>query len=319
MLRQLRKLRRQREDSSRHQQNQPPVRITYERFIREYNNVLAILQPRASFIILQQLFADPARAWKCGIGTLRGISDGRLPQNLSEVIAFLCVCKAVSETLDFHTDSNYTTKFLDDLRRWAILFDTESEFRMYKDLVRDIWRVNLQMEFGESPSLDMDVDLLQYAQGLVSSLVHDAKDFIEPMSSSHHGLEASQRRWRDRQGLPPPFARIPEPFDRKGPDDTPNGSSHSLGREIHDHISSTQVTLKVVVIMTGAIFMILLVFLCCKSWPEIGDNRLVLFMSGTNAFQGFETLSRTTMRPISAFFQLQFSPTQMSTMPPTPS
>lgn len=256
---------RSRENAVLQNRQSQSVSAFYVTFVQEYRRVLSVVSSNAYLDTLQQQLSDHRSAWKCGIRALRGISGGNLPQDLGDVIAFLCVCKAVSATLDLYTASEYTRRFLADLHRWGIVFDTQASFDLYREAVRDIWEVELSMEFGNPPIPNFDIDLLQYAQGLVSALVHEAGVLIEPTRDCQHGLEQSQQRWRERRAELPPFMGNPELAEPKPPDGPSQGTPHFLRKEIFHNIISVEVNTKLAVLMTGAIFTILLVFLVCRS------------------------------------------------------
>jgi hypothetical protein len=203
-------------------------------------------------------FADYRTAWQSGIRTLRRVSGGQLPEDPGEVLAFLCVCKAVSDTLDFFTGSDYTTMFFADLRRWGFLF--EDGFDCYSHLIRGVWGVDVTNE-QISPSSG---DLLQYAQGLVSSLVGAASGLIRPTAEGgRDGLEESQLRWLERDTTRRDVENDRGPVGREPPDN-PLTETPRLSERILDDMSSARTSGALVILMTGAAFAIVLIFLLCE-------------------------------------------------------
>jgi hypothetical protein len=127
--------------------------------------------------------------------------------------------------------------------------------------VRRIWDYDLLEALGGAPCHAPDADLLLYAQGLVASLVGATGTLIGlAMGGRPDGLAQSQQRWRGRQ--PPPPNEDPDSVKTKPPDILPEEKSQ-LQREISND-SSTRISEKLVILMTGAIFAILLIFLQCK-------------------------------------------------------
>ncbi len=248
-------------------QSHEQIAACYHAFVREFERIKFFSASHHDTMAwIGGQFSDHRKAWQSGIRTLRNISGGRLPQDVGEVMAFLCVCKSASETLDFFTASEYTSRFFADLRRWSILFDNPSNFDVYKDAVRRIWGHDLLATFDETSSYVLDESLLQYAQGLVSSLVGATSIVIGlTLGGRADGLTQSQQRWRERHASPPPPPpnEDPESANPKPPDILPEEKS-PLQREIRNNDSSTHISAKLVLLMAGAIFAILLIFLCCK-------------------------------------------------------
>ena len=248
-----------RDEETPSRQSHRQVTTCYHAFVQEFGRIKNSSSLHGDGMAwVGDQFLDPQKAWRAGIRTLRNIAGGRLPQGIGEVMAFLCVCKAASATLDLLTDSQYTARFVADLPRWGILFDN---FDIYKDAVRRIWGYDLLGALDGAPCHAPDADLLLYAQDLVSSLVGATGILIGlAMGERPDGLAQSQQRWRERH--PPPPNEDPDSAKTKPPDILPEEKSQ-LQREISND-SSTQISEKLVILMTGAIFAILLIFLYCK-------------------------------------------------------
>ncbi|KAK0745826.1 hypothetical protein B0T18DRAFT_137752 [Schizothecium vesticola] len=259
-------------------QSHRQVTTCYHAFVQEFGRIKNSLSLHGDGMAwVGDQFLDPQKAWRAGIRTLRNIAGGRLPQDIEEVMAFLCVCKAASATLDLLTDSEYTARFFADLPRWSILFDN---FDIYKDAVRRIWDYDLLDALDGAPCHAADADLLLYAQGLVSSLVGETGMLIGlAMGGRPDGLAQSQQRWRERH--PPPVNEDPDSAKTKPPDILPE-EKNQLQREISNDFS-TRISEKLVILMTGAIFAILLIFLYwIRNWvPGNSEATMLVLPSPT--------------------------------------
>lgn len=286
IVRMLREVRNQKKAANR--RSHPYMATCYNAFVENYGKVKAVTGLRRDELVdmsiqlkclvthspgwkfnesVRDRFADYRTAWQSGIKTLRRVSGGQLPEDSGEVLAFLCVCKAVSDTLDFFTGSGYTAIFFADLRRWGLLF--EDRFDCYNHLIRGVWGIDVTNE-RLSPSSS---ELLQYAQGLVSSLVGATSGLIRPTAEGgRDGLEESQLRWLERD-----TTRRDVENDRglvgQEPPDNPLPETPRLSEMILDDISSTRISGELVILMTGAAFLIILIFLLCE---YIFPTRLVV-------------------------------------------
>jgi hypothetical protein len=241
--------------------------VCYRAFIREFEKLKkATLQDDNATTTNRRQFSNYRTTWQSGIKTLRNISDGRLSQDLGELLAFLCVCKATSETLDLLTASEYTESFLTDLRRWGIVFDTQEEFDLYKDAVHAIWGVDLTLPDAPEDSSDpADYSvLMMYSQGIALSLMGAIGSLIGWTGGKHsNGLEQSQKRWRERQRISGFSKDEPTPATKKAPDIPPPETS-LLQSEISSRIPPSHISPKLAILWMGAIFAILLIFLSCE-------------------------------------------------------
>ena len=241
--------------------------VCYRAFIREFEKLRkATLQDDNATTTNQRQFSNYRTTWQSGIKTLRNISDGKLSRDLGELLAFLCVCKATSETLDLLTASEYTEGFLADLRRWGIVFDTQGEFDLYKDAVRVIWGVDLTLPdaFKDSSDPAGYSALMMYSQGMALSLMGAIGSLIGWTGGKHsNGLEQSQKRWRERHGVPG-FSKD-EPIQATGrTPDIPPPDTSLLQSEISNRVPPPHSDPKLAILWMGAIFAILLIFLSCE-------------------------------------------------------
>ena len=251
-------------DRKEHQQAADATRT---RFALQCKAAIDLLESNPALTGILSQFSSPMAVWKCGLRTLRQIAAGNIPANLDGVLTFLCVCRATSEVLDICSISNRISEFQRDLWRWAILFDGQ-DYLLYQQVVRGLWGVVPQ----GAPEFDAaEGDLLHYAQTLVSSLVGEARSILWPGPAGQLDLRQSQLEWRQRrnhshEGEPPPKDPDP-PDDDAAQQPDPGGGIRELVRGREDS-SSTMMAPKLVLLMSGAIFISLLVFLVCKSRPD---------------------------------------------------
>jgi ankyrin repeat protein len=221
---------------------------------------------------LTEFFSNYQTLWRTGIRSIERLSGGHLPKSLGETLSILCVCKAMSETMDIYLATSYTCGFLRGLERWIIVLD-EEEVQAYRHIVKAIWQIDIEMRPQDNQPGENDLtpfesyeELLQYAQGLVSCLTSTANGcFSTTTSVRNHraSLDQSQRSWRERHPNPPPPSEHADPVEPKPPDYPPQGQSQI--QEDILNISSTNIDPRLVVLLTGAAFIILLLFLMCKS------------------------------------------------------
>ncbi|KAK6359928.1 hypothetical protein TWF696_001055 [Orbilia brochopaga] len=163
-------------------------------------------------------FPNPARAWRHGMAALRRLSQGYTPRELGMAMALLCVCKAVSQTLDQYPDSvqhvdgtSYLQQFKNDLPRWSDLFHGRDR-ELFIAVAGEIWEVK-DMASGRS-RFDLDYhQLLKDVQNSISNII-DAAGRLFKMPQ--HG---GQSLFPRAQSPPPPLSR---PLPRKDPDPGPD-------------------------------------------------------------------------------------------------
>ncbi|KAH0553447.1 hypothetical protein GP486_006483, partial [Trichoglossum hirsutum] len=247
-----------------------------------------------SFRDLAKGFRGHREAWARGIKTLRNLCNGRLPRNLDDAIAFLCISKAISKTLDANGACDYTNQFLSDLDRWQVLFSPDATaLGAYREAVRMMWGIVLDKDVLCSVQASK-LETLTYFQALASTLVRQTSRLLNIRSTSDKGLESSQRRWRLRRNQNPPDLEtsygLPDSSlsgqclppsgatNSKPPDPVTPPKGTSLRRDINRDNSSAKMNPIVVLLMAGAIFAIVLLFLKrqrnasvevnCKDWKS---------------------------------------------------
>ncbi|KAI9759870.1 MAG: hypothetical protein M1840_003072, partial [Geoglossum simile] len=266
-----------------------------------------------SFYNLGSRFPVRHEAWAHGIRTLRGLCSGEPPRNLDDAIAFLCVSRAVSGTLDSNGDFGYTNQFLQDLDRWQILFTSDTTaLTAYREAVRMMWDVVLDENLPCSEQASK-LETLTYFQALASTMVHQTNGFLGLRGASDRGLESSQERWRLRKAKSiQTEERTPLPsgsrtkssntIDPKPPDPPAQPKGYLLRREINEDNSSAKTSPIVVVLMAGAIFAIVVLFLTSPSTNPISIALLphvltLLVLKGQrNASAGISCYSAMALR-----------------------
>ncbi|KAI0902882.1 hypothetical protein F4823DRAFT_569255 [Ustulina deusta] len=174
-------------------------------------------------------FQNPARAWRCGVDTLRKISNGRLVRDLGCAIAMLCVCSAMPRTLDKNYPRNkfydykdsYFGHFKNDLYRWGLLYKNPSPctpssgisfmsckancgLHRFTSAVKTIWDVDTESRILEEHTIGcFDDDSVRYFKDLASKLVLDLDDILYPANASDDELEEARRPSVTQQIHPP--------------------------------------------------------------------------------------------------------------------
>jgi hypothetical protein len=59
-------------------------------------------------------------------------------------MSFLCLAKAISETLQSTGACDHNEQFLQDLDRWQVLFTSEADRDAYRDAMHSMWGVALE-------------------------------------------------------------------------------------------------------------------------------------------------------------------------------
>lgn len=219
-------------------------------------------------------FQNPARAWRCGVDTLRKISNGRLVRDLGCAIAMLCVCSAMSRTLDKNYPRNkfydykdsYFGHFKNDLYRWGLLYKNPSPctpssgisfmsckencgLHRFTSAVKTIWDVDTESRILEEHTIGcFDDDSVRYFKDLASKLVLDLDDILYPANASDDELEEARRPSVTQQIHPPRRLSL-----------YGTASRHTWPHRL----KNTYPVLAALV--TGAIFLILFIFLTCES------------------------------------------------------
>jgi hypothetical protein len=227
---------------------------------------------------LQQLgksFQNHREAWAAGIRTMRRLCNGKSPQGLHNIAAFLCISKAMSETLDGAKDGYYSTQFLHDVERWQVLFTSE-ELGAYQELVYSMWGVCLSESASQSWEAS-DILILTHFQSLFSALISQEDNLSFPHTHKH-GLESSQRRFLSRNyqtsahlsteasvsTLDPregKDSQSQEALPPEPPDIHFSPKTNCLEANIENDLSAARLNVTVVLLMAGAIFAIIIIFL----------------------------------------------------------
>jgi hypothetical protein len=195
-------------------------------------------------------------------------------------MAFLFVAKSISDTLERIEGHDRRADFFQDLGRWKLLFTSASDIDAYRDAINSMWGVVLdELDPGSLP----DPDVLIHFEELATTLISQARDQFGLDALNDSGLESSQKRWQlrndktpssasptdthpdvgpsGRKGQPPPDILHPQP-----PDPVPYSRTKTLNQEIKDDVSVIVKPL-VILLMAGAIFAIVLIFLQCLFPP----------------------------------------------------
>ncbi|KAH6884432.1 hypothetical protein B0T10DRAFT_564468 [Thelonectria olida] len=140
------------------------------------NFVMQYLQMRKAtrksvtkFRICMGTFRDYRDVWNDGIQVLRGLCRLSLPPSLRDTLSFLCIARAIAETLRDNMD-DYFDEFAYDLAHWESTFETQSDRKAYLEALKLTWDVTLDCFkwHHQSPSQhQLLLDLRDYAAELV--------------------------------------------------------------------------------------------------------------------------------------------------------
>ncbi|KAI0403767.1 hypothetical protein F4802DRAFT_598772 [Xylaria palmicola] len=142
-------------------------------FREEYDKVLRHVRCDA----IRKRFMSFASAWKCGVAMLRvfygaaPVDDVRRTREVGGVLAMLCVCSAMSRTMDkfdalaisCERQGSYFEHFKNDLHRWGLLFrgtmsddmkarEKTTDLHEFISAVKTIWDVDINGLIGEETS-----------------------------------------------------------------------------------------------------------------------------------------------------------------------
>jgi ankyrin repeat protein len=262
---------------SHHHNSEKVLKLQYlhRKFRDQHILMLKATQSSSTeFRELSQRFRYYQEAWAAGIRTMRGLCSGEQPGNVGDTIAFLCLARALSETLATSA-CDYNEQFLQDLGRWQVLFASkETDLDAYREAVQSMWDVALDEIV---PRQRQDEALLHF-QTLASSLISLASESLGFSAVDDTGLECSQQRWHLRNSQILSYtdlsdnisglhfsgasgAQLSETIHPQLPNQVirPNGST--LREQIQYDISSSSINMTVILLMAGAIFAIVLIFL----------------------------------------------------------
>ncbi len=134
------------------------------------------------------------KAFKKGIGVLRGLCKGQTPSTVSETVCFLAIARAMSIATNEH--SNLACRMLDferDLGRWQMPFKMEDgTLPAFRNAVAGIWNVILDGTQVQHP----DPSTLMKFCDLAFSIVQHVDNCFDLSSCSSSRLLSSQKKWR---------------------------------------------------------------------------------------------------------------------------
>lgn len=243
------------------------------------------------FRTLSCYFEGHRVAWKAGIKAMKGLSHGKRPA-FADTIALLCLVKAMSETLRLAKGFEYDAHFVEDLPRWQLLFDREEDQIAYWDAVRSIWFMELDLTAPYTINNDLNSeDILQALADLASILVRQVNEYHHKYRAEGNGFLENQDSWRQRNNHSWPHPNI-DRAQRQGPESNPPPNEAAPPKPPDPHIPDTyrpdphppdphtvslplafatklgvhraEIDPVVILLLCGAIFAILLVFLQCK-------------------------------------------------------
>ncbi|PMD17240.1 hypothetical protein NA56DRAFT_282038 [Hyaloscypha hepaticicola] len=223
---------------------------------------------------LGKSFQNHREAWAAGIRTMRRLCNGKSPQGLHNIAAFLCICKAMSETLDESNDGYYSAQFLDDLERWQVLFKPK-ELGAYQALIHSMWGVCLPESAPQSWEASEFLTLTHF-QSLLSAFISQEEN-LSFHNTHKHGLESSQRRFLSRNdqysahlntlasvsALDPSEGKDSQSLETPPPelpDKLLSARTNGLEENIESDLSAACLNVTVVLLMAGAIFAIIIIF-----------------------------------------------------------
>jgi hypothetical protein len=190
-------------------------------------------------------------------------------------MAFLFLAKAIAESLQKIDRRDRIEEFLLDLDRWELLFTSKADRDSYRDAIRSMWDVELEESIREP----VNPDVLKHFQELASMLISEAKELLGLDRLNDTGLENSQRLWWLRNNKASPSTSsaattldinasrescgpVPEILHPRPPALDVCSNTGTLKQEVKADVSIT-VKPMVILLMAGAIFTIVLIFLQC--------------------------------------------------------
>jgi ankyrin repeat protein len=263
----------------------PTFRRLNKRFIQQYRLMTeATLDSSADFSQLGTRFKNHREAWNAGISTMRRLCNGKPPRGFQNAVAFLCISRAMSETLDSTNGCDYSSQFVEDLDRWQVLF-TSKELEAYRELIHSMWGIVLSENMSKSWKAS-DFLTLTHFQSLLSTLIRQTNEPVNLHGPHDESLRCSQQKFlarshqtsaepevdlptenpesSDRSNPPPPESIEPKP-----PDIPIALEKIPLKEHIENDISAASLNVIVVGLMAGAIFAIVIIFLQCASLTSL--------------------------------------------------
>lgn len=147
-------------------------------------NWKTILQRNALLGWKREVNKSAGGAWRTGVGMLRKLCNGNVPQKVNEVIMGIALARSMAMILGKEIDEGILHDLNEDLSRWQILFTDESRFA-FSDAVRRIWGVHLADPFGGGCSVAEEIfeDFQKMAEQLMEK-AHDVFGLGEQMNPS---------------------------------------------------------------------------------------------------------------------------------------
>ena len=219
--------------------------------------------------------------WKASIEAVRKLNRGERP-NLANVIAYLCLAKAIQETLHDTGSDDYTEPFFKDLVRWQLIFEQNSDRDAYRDVVYSMWGVVLDDDASTEGQVDAEVTIR--FQELASTLISHASDQFGHAGFSKREFERSQQAWHLRNNqissdsdvtqdisILPVAEGIGEEWTEALNAEHPHHIANAAQSSLQDRIGEDTSPLPdhvVIFLMFGALFAIVVVFLQ-RSFPPM--------------------------------------------------
>jgi hypothetical protein len=258
------------------------LHLLYLEFENEFGNAMkaALLSENEATHLWASGFDQNSRkAFATGIGIMRGLINGTLPQTVNETIMFMNVAKAMSKVMEYARKTTGEVEFEEDLARWQVIFHKSRErLKDFRDAVKAIWGVDMEQFQSESSP---DEGSLKRFQDMALNLMQRADEVFHLEELGDEGLVESQRRWRSLNHQSPSDTPVsdlesPPPIDdqRGDPHTSPSSggdSETSISAEADFDFDSSVVDHShiYVLIVARAIFAIVVAFLM-GMW---GQNR----------------------------------------------
>lgn len=232
------------------------LRYLHRQFLGQYTLMVRVAASSfTNFGELGHTYHSHRETWKTGIKTVRGLSRGEKP-TVAELIAYLCVVKAISETLQDNGSHDYTEPFLQDIARLEIIFISERDRVAYREAIFSMWGVLPDERMSSEGQVDNDVTIRFHS--LASTLISKANEQFGLDCLNEKGFEQTQQAWHLRNSQIPPDTdskdeisnfqnseansqQALEMIDTEPPDPDIESDSSVLQQEIHDESQILQV------------------------------------------------------------------------------
>jgi hypothetical protein len=128
-------------------------------------------------------FQNYRHAWQAGISTMRRLSHGKTTPYLWDILAFLMLAKAITETLQARKKWYYTNNFNCDLPRWRTLLDNTADLEAYRDVVWRMWTIELPQILNSDETCPGIIQFLEELSRILVSRMQDMLDIDFPMAT----------------------------------------------------------------------------------------------------------------------------------------